>query len=220
MIKTLRSRGAELLLARKSVALFHRIERARGIEPRVRRKLAQLNAAAELRDLAVPADNCLEPLVYDTTRYHIIRITHAWRIFFVWRSGDVYDVDLVRSDAYANPMMGKEESELLPPIHPGDILLQDFMRPRRLGIDHLASAMRMPASQIGAVVYGKLGVTAEAADGLGEFFGTTASLWMNLQRDYDLQVGESAKLAAIDSYLNGICGSSIRTASSRHPIDS
>src|SRR5713101_4378618 len=60
MIKTFRSRGAELLFARKSVALFQAIELAQGVELTVRRKLAQLNAAAELRDLAVPPENCLE----------------------------------------------------------------------------------------------------------------------------------------------------------------
>jgi hypothetical protein len=51
MIKTFRSHGPELFFARKSVALFHSIELAQGIEPVVRRKLAQLNAAEELRDL-------------------------------------------------------------------------------------------------------------------------------------------------------------------------
>jgi len=53
MIKTFRSRGAELLFARKSVALFQAIELAQDVELMVRRKLAQLNAAAELRDLAI-----------------------------------------------------------------------------------------------------------------------------------------------------------------------
>jgi plasmid maintenance system killer protein len=62
MIKTFRSRGAELLFARKSVALSQAIELAQGVEPSVRRELAQLNAAAELRDLTVPPKNCLEPV--------------------------------------------------------------------------------------------------------------------------------------------------------------
>jgi hypothetical protein len=67
LIKTFRSRGTELLFARKSVALFQAIELAQGIELIVRGKLAQLNAAAELRDLTVPPENCLEPVTLDTT---------------------------------------------------------------------------------------------------------------------------------------------------------
>ena len=59
MIKTFRSRGPELLSARKSVALFHPIELAQDVELAARRKLAQLNAAEDLCDLAVPPENCL-----------------------------------------------------------------------------------------------------------------------------------------------------------------
>jgi addiction module HigA family antidote len=197
MIKTFRSRGAELLFARKSVALFQAMEMAQGVELRVRRKLAQLNAAAELRDLAVPPENCLEPVTRETKSQHSIRISHAWQLCFVWRSHDGYDVDLVRSNVLGNPVVAEKEGDLLPPIHPGDILLQDFTRPHLISVNELALAMRLPPTRIGAVIDGKRGITADAAFGLGSFFGTTAELWLNLQRDYDLQVAESAKLAAI-----------------------
>ena len=86
MIKTFRSRGAELLFARKSVALFQAIELAQGVELMVRRKLAQLNAAAELRDLAVPSENCLEPVTRERKSQHSIRISHGWQLGFVCRS--------------------------------------------------------------------------------------------------------------------------------------
>jgi addiction module HigA family antidote len=198
MIKTFRSRGAELLFARKSVALFHAIELAQGLELMVRRKLAHLNAAAELRDLAVPPENCLEWVTRERESQHGIRINHAWQLYFVWRSHDVYDVDLIRTNVLGNLVVAEKENDLLPPIHPGDILLQDFTRPRLISINELASAMRLPAAQIGAVIHGKPGITAEAAFGLGSFFDTSAELWLNLQRDYDLQVAETDKLAAID----------------------
>jgi antitoxin HigA-1 len=197
MIKTFRSRGAELLFARKSVALFQAIELAQGVELIVRRKLAQLNAAEELRDLIVPSENCLERVTLERTSHHSIRISHAWQLCFEWRSHDAYDVDLVRNHVPGNLVVAEKERDLLPPIHPGDILLQDFTRPHLIGMNELALAMRLPATQIGAVIHGKLGITADVAFGLGSFFGTTAELWLNLQRDYDLQVAESAKLAAI-----------------------
>jgi proteic killer suppression protein len=111
MIKTFRSRGAELLFARKSVALFQAIELAQGVEPRVRRKLAQLNAAAELRDLAVPVENCLEPLTREGKSQHTIRISHALLFCFVWRRHDLYDLDLVRSNFFENLAVAKKEGD-------------------------------------------------------------------------------------------------------------
>ena len=197
MIKTFRSRAAELLFARKSVALFQAIELAQGVELIVRRKLAQLNAAAELHDMAVPPENCLEAVTRERKSQHSIRISHAWQFCFVWRSHDAYDLDLVRSNIVGNLVVAEKESHLLPPIHPGDILLHDFTKPRLISLNELALAMRLPPTQIDAVIHGKLGITADMAFGLGSFFGTTAELWLNLQRDHDLQVAESAKLAAI-----------------------
>ena len=197
MIKTFRSRGAELLFARKSVALFQAVELAQGVELMVRRKLAQLNAAAELRDLAVPSENCLESVTRERKSQHSIRISHAWQLCFVWRTHDAYDVDLVRSDVPGNLVVAEKERDLLPPIHPGDILLRNFTRPHLIGMNELALATGLPPTQIGAVIEGKLGIAADAAFGLGSFFGTTADLWLNLQRDYDLQVAESARLGAI-----------------------
>jgi antitoxin HigA-1 len=197
MVKLFRSRGAELLFARKSVAMFQAFELAQGVDLMVRRKLAQLNAAAELCDMAVPPQNCLESVARETQSQHGIRISHAWQLCFVWRSHDAYDVELVRGNVLGNPAMAENESDLLPPIHPGDILLRDFTRPHLVSTDELALAIHLPPNEIDDIIHGKHGVTADAVRGLGSFFGTTAELWLNLQRDFDLQVAESAKLAAL-----------------------
>ncbi len=198
MIKTFRSRGLELLSARKSVVLYHPIELAQGVELAVRRKLAQLNAAEELRDLEVPPENCLEPVTREKNGEYSIRISHSWQLCFVWRDYDAYDVDLVRSYARGNPAVAKRESGLLPPIHPGEILQQDFTMTHLISVSELALALGVPPTQIGAVIHAQLSITTDVALGLGSFFGTTAKLWLNLQRDYDLQVAESAKLAAVN----------------------
>jgi antitoxin HigA-1 len=79
----------------------------------------------------------------------------------------VYDVDLVRSYTLGNPVVAEKESDLLPPIHFGDILFQDFTRPHLMGMNELALAMRLPPAQIGAVIHGKRGITADAAFGIG-----------------------------------------------------
>jgi addiction module HigA family antidote len=197
MIKTFRSRGPELLFARKSVALFHPIELARGIEPMVRRKLAQLNAADALRDLAVPSESCLASVTPARTSEYSIRVNHAWQLCFVWHDRDAYDVDLVPNYAVGKPR-ARPENGLLQPIHPGEILLQDFMRPHLIGVDKLSSVVGVPPTQIIAVLDGKRAITADAAFGLGSFLGTTTELWLNLQRDHDMQLAETAKLEAID----------------------
>jgi len=91
------------------------------------------------------------------------------QLCFVWRNHDVYNVDLDRSYALGN-LVAETESGLLPPIHPGDILLQDFTRPHLISTSELALAMRLPPTQIDAVIHGTLGITAHVAFGLGSFF--------------------------------------------------
>jgi addiction module HigA family antidote len=119
-----------------------------------------------------------------------IRISHAWQLCFVWRSHDVYDVGLIRSYALGNLLVAEKESDLPPAIHPGDILLRDFTRPRLISMNELALAMRLPSTQIGAAIHEKLGITVDAAFWLGSFFGPTAELWLNLQWDHDLPAAE------------------------------
>jgi toxin HigB-1 len=65
------------------------------IERVARRKLRQLDSAAELRDLAAPPGNRLEPLCGNRKGQHSIRINDQWRICFVWRNGDAYEVEIV-----------------------------------------------------------------------------------------------------------------------------
>lgn len=89
MIKTFRSRETELLHSRQSS------KRLKGVERIALRKLRQLDAAADLTDLAAPPGNRLEALKGDRRGQHSIRINDQWRICFVWRNGDAYDVEIV-----------------------------------------------------------------------------------------------------------------------------
>ena len=72
------------------------------------------------------------------------------------------------------------------------------MRPHLISVDELSLVVGVPSTQIIAIVDGRRAITADVAFGLGAFFGTTKELWLNLQRDHELQVAETAKLAAID----------------------
>lgn len=74
-----------------------------------------------------------------------------------------------------------------PPIHPGEILLEDFLKPMQISQYSLAQAIGVPPRRINAIVQAKRGITADTALRLGRFFGMEAQFWMNLQTRYDLE---------------------------------
>ncbi len=75
-----------------------------------------------------------------------------------------------------------------PPIHPGEILLEDFLKPMNLSQYFVAQSIGVPPRRINEIVHGKRGITADTALRLGRFFGMEAQFWMNLQTRYDLEV--------------------------------
>ena len=76
----------------------------------------------------------------------------------------------------------------LAPIHPGEVLFEEFLKPLRLSQNRLAMDIRVPARRINEVVLGKRRITADTALRLSRCFGTTAQFWMGLQSDYDLDI--------------------------------
>ena len=83
-------------------------------------------------------------------------------------------------------------SRKFPPIHPGEILLEEFLHPLGLSQYRLAKGISVPPRRINEIVHGKRAVTADTALRLGRFFGTTAQFWVNLQSRYDLEVASEA----------------------------
>ena len=79
-------------------------------------------------------------------------------------------------------------SKTLAPVHPGEILSEDFLAPAGVTANQLALSLRIPANRITAIVAGKRGITADTALRLARYFGTSAEVWMGLQADYDLQM--------------------------------
>ena len=76
----------------------------------------------------------------------------------------------------------------LDPIPPGEILLEDFIRPLGLSINALARAIDVPPNRISGIVNGKRAITADTALRLGKYFGVSPELWLDLQSDYDLRL--------------------------------
>jgi addiction module HigA family antidote len=86
----------------------------------------------------------------------------------------------------------------LEPIHPGEILREEFMKPMGVSINRLSREIAVPPGRISAIVNGKRTITADTALRLGKYFGVSPEIWMGLQSDYDLRVAQRAIGAEID----------------------
>ena len=78
----------------------------------------------------------------------------------------------------------------IPPIHPGEILAEDFLKPLGITEYRLAKETSVPPRRINLIVKGRQAITADTALRLGRYFGMEAQFWMNLQARYDLEVAE------------------------------
>jgi addiction module HigA family antidote len=90
----------------------------------------------------------------------------------------------------------------LPPMHPGEVLREEFLKPVGLTPYRVAKVCGVPRTRIERIAREELGITADTALRLGKLFGTTAGFWMNLQKQYDLEVAERAiakELEAIET---------------------
>jgi addiction module HigA family antidote len=75
-----------------------------------------------------------------------------------------------------------------PPLHPGEILLEEFLEPMQLSQYRVAKDITVPPRRINEIVHGKRSITADTALRLARYFGTTERFWMNLQIRYDLEM--------------------------------
>ena len=76
----------------------------------------------------------------------------------------------------------------MPPIHPGEILLEEFLKPMSISQYRLANDISVPPRRINEIVHGKRAVTADTALRLSQYFGISERFWMNLQARYDLEI--------------------------------
>ena len=81
-----------------------------------------------------------------------------------------------------------KKTKLLDPIHPDEILTEEFMKPLGISINRLARDLHVPPNRIHGIVHGTRSITADTALRLGTYFGVTPELWLNLQTEYDLRV--------------------------------
>ena len=90
------------------------------------------------------------------------------------------------------------KSQKLPPIHPGEILREDFMRPLNISMNRLALDLHVPVTRIAEIVHERRGITPDTALRLGRYFNTSARFWLNAQSSYDLEVAQDVLQSVIE----------------------
>jgi addiction module HigA family antidote len=90
------------------------------------------------------------------------------------------------------------EGDRLNPVHPGEVLFEEFLKPMNLSQNQLALSVRVPARRINEIVLGKRAVTADTALRLSRYFGNSPEFWLGLQMDYDLDVARDSLGDSLD----------------------
>ena len=90
-----------------------------------------------------------------------------------------------------------KDGALMPALHPGEMLREEFMKPLGLSANALAMALRVPVTRISEIVRERRGITADTALRLARYFNMTPEFWMRLQMDYDLESAADIEQAAI-----------------------
>jgi len=93
------------------------------------------------------------------------------------------------------------KNKKLPPIHPGEILIEEFLKPMGLSQYRLAKDISVPPRRINEIVHGKRSISADTALRLGRFFGISPQFWLNLQTRFDLEVTEDLLAERLDKEI-------------------
>jgi antitoxin HigA-1 len=91
-----------------------------------------------------------------------------------------------------------ETETVMPPVHPGEILLEEFLKPLEVSQYQLAKAISVPARRVNEIVHGQRRISADTALRLARYFGTSERFWMNLQTRYDLEIEKDRLGEALD----------------------
>lgn len=93
------------------------------------------------------------------------------------------------------------EGARMPPLHPGEMLREEFMKPLGLSANALAIALRVPVTRISEIVRERRGITADTALRLARYFNMTPEFWMRLQMDFDLESAADAAVSAMHEQI-------------------
>ncbi len=94
--------------------------------------------------------------------------------------------------------MAKRRSRDIPPVHPGEILKEEFLAPLEMSVSAVARAIAVPRTRLNDIVLGRRAITADTAMRLGRYFGIDPRFWLNLQTHYDLEVATEVAAGRIE----------------------
>lgn len=165
-----------------------------------RRKLAILDAAVFLDVLRSPPGNHLEALHDDRAGQHSIRVNDQFRICFRWTEAGPEDVEFV--DYHQETIMTDtlEIVATLPPLHPGEVLREEFLVPLNLSAGKVAKACGVPRTRIERIATEQLGVTGDTAVRLGRVLGTGPEFWMNLEARFEIETARTALEGMLETF--------------------
>ena len=109
----------------------------------------------------------------------------------VHAQGRSYMVDICYNIFIEDKIM---TSQKLPPVHPGEILLEEYLKPLGISQNKLGRDLNVPAQRINDIVRGQRAITVDTALRLARYFHTTPQFWLNLQSRYDLELAEETRL--------------------------
>ena len=97
-----------------------------------------------------------------------------------------------------SPTTTSKREPKIAPVHPGDVLREDFLKPLHMSVNRLALSLGVPATRMGEIVKGRRAITSDTALRLARFFGTTPEFWMNMQAGYELEIAKDKFSAVIE----------------------
>lgn len=94
--------------------------------------------------------------------------------------------------------MGRRKTKTIPPIHPGETIREDILKPLDISVNRLAMELHVPTTRMSEIVHGRRSITADTALRLARYLGTSAQFWLNLQSKYELERAEDELAARIE----------------------
>jgi len=107
------------------------------------------------------------------------------KICFVWKEENAIQVEII--DYHKGKIMATK----LTPITPGDVLVEEFLKPMEITQNQLAKDINVPANRVSQIIHGKREITADTALRLGKYFGIEPEFWLNLQVRYNMKIAKS-----------------------------
>lgn len=148
------------------------------------RKLLMIDNASSINDLRVPPGNRLEKLSGDRLGQYSIRINDQYRICFVERDGDFYDVEI--TDYHWKDLVVWMTNMISTPTI-GEILKEEFMEPLGVSAYKLAHEIFVPVSRIQDIIHGRRQVSVDTSLRLGKYFGVSDDYFLKMQNDINLR---------------------------------